>query len=196
VFVQLSGILKRIGVKLSKICSDLRLLSSGPYTGFREINLPPVQPGSSIMPGKVNPVIPEMVNQVCYQVTGNDLTVTMASESGQLQLNVFEPIIAFNLFQSLQVLTNACSILRRKCIDGITANKDTCMQMVRESCGLTTALVPRIGYEAAADLAREALQGGKSIYDLVLEEGLLSEEELCECLDPSNMTCPRNFEVK
>jgi aspartate ammonia-lyase len=196
VFVQLSGILKRIGVKLSKICSDLRLLSSGPYTGFREINLPPVQPGSSIMPGKVNPVIPEMVNQVCYQVTGNDLTVTMASESGQLQLNVFEPIIAFNLFQSLQVLTNACSILRRKCIDGITANKDTCMQMVRESCGLTTALVPRIGYEAAADLAREALQGGKSIYDLVLEKGLLSEEELCECLDPSNMTCPRNFEVK
>jgi aspartate ammonia-lyase len=109
---------------------------------------------------------------------------------------VFEPIIAFNLFQSLQVLTNACSILRRKCIDGITANKDTCMQMVRESCGLTTALVPRIGYEAAADLAREALQGGKSIYDLVLEKGLLSEEELCECLDPSNMTCPRNFEVK
>ncbi|MFO7816745.1 MAG: aspartate ammonia-lyase [Desulfovibrionales bacterium] len=196
VFVQLSGILKRIGVKLSKICSDLRLLSSGPYTGLREINLPPVQPGSSIMPGKVNPVIPEMVNQVCYQVTGNDLTVTMASESGQLQLNVFEPIIAFNLFQSLQVLTNACSILRRKCIDGITANRDKCMHMVRESCGLTTALVPRIGYEAAADLAREAMQGEKSIYDLVLEKGLMSEEELCECLDPNNMTCPRNFEVK
>jgi len=196
VFVQLSGILKRIGVKLSKICSDLRLLSSGPYTGLREINLPPVQPGSSIMPGKVNPVIPEMVNQVCYQVTGNDLTVTMASESGQLQLNVFEPIIAFNLFQSLQVLTNACSILRRKCIDGITANRDKCMQMVRESCGLTTALVPRIGYEAAADLAREAMQGEKSIYDLVLEKGLMSEEELCECLDPNNMTRPRNFEMK
>ncbi len=193
VFVQLSGILKRVGVKLSKICSDLRLLSSGPFTGLRDINLPPVQPGSSIMPGKVNPVIPEMVNQVCYQVIGNDQTVTMASESGQLQLNVFEPIIAFNLFQSLQVLTNACSFLRRKCIDGITANRGKCTEMVRDSCGLATALVPRLGYDKISELAREAQEKGKTIYGLVLEKGLLDPSELDKFLDPASLTTPHHF---
>jgi aspartate ammonia-lyase len=196
VFVQLSGILKRISVKLSKICNDLRLLSSGPYTGLREINLPQVQPGSSIMPGKVNPVIPEMVNQACYQVIGNDLTVTMASESGQLQLNVFEPIMAFNLFQSMQVLKNSCSILHNRCIRDVTANQDTCVEMVRDSSGLTTALVPCLGYDKAAELAHEAQETGKSIYELVLEKGLLDKQELDECLNPVNMTCPRDFRKK
>jgi len=193
VFVQLSGILKRISVKLSKICNDLRLLSSGPYTGLREINLPQVQPGSSIMPGKVNPVIPEMVNQACYQVIGNDLTVSMASESGQLQLNVFEPIMAFNLFQSMQVLKNSCSILHKRCIRDITANQNTCVEMVRDSCGLATALVPRLGYDRAAELAHEAQERRKSIYELVLEQGLLGKEELDEFLNPVNMTCPHDF---
>lgn len=193
-YVQLSGILKRISVKLSKICNDIRLLSSGPYTGFREINLPPVQPGSSIMPGKVNPVIPEMLNQVCYQVIGNDLTVTFAAEAGQLQLNVFEPIIAFNLFQSMQILQNGCSIFNSKCLRGITANAQRCEQMVRDSLGLVTALVPCLGYDQAANLAQEACSQNKSIYELVLEKGLLSPQELEELLDPQKMTCPRPYQ--
>ncbi|MFP4392609.1 MAG: aspartate ammonia-lyase [Desulfohalobiaceae bacterium] len=190
-YVQLSGILKRISVKLSKICSDIRLLSSGPYAGFREINLPAVQPGSSIMPGKVNPVIPEMLNQVCYQVLGNDLTVTFAAEAGQLQLNVFEPIIAFNLFQSMQILQNGCSIFNHKCLQGITANVQRCRQMVKDSMGLVTALVPCLGYDQAADLAKQACRENKSIYDLVLEKGLLSPQELEDLLDLQKMTCPR-----
>ncbi|MFW6401626.1 MAG: aspartate ammonia-lyase [Desulfohalobiaceae bacterium] len=190
-YVQLSGILKRVSVKLSKICSDIRLLSSGPYAGFREINLPAVQPGSSIMPGKVNPVIPEMLNQVCYQVMGNDLTVTFAAEAGQLQLNVFEPIIAFNLFQSMQILHNGCFIFNHKCLRGITANSQRCKQMVRDSLGLVTALVPCLGYDRAAELAKQAHKENKRIYDLVLEKGLLSPQELEELLDPQRMTCPR-----
>lgn len=191
-YVQLSGILKRISIKLSKICNDIRLLSSGPYTGFREINLPAVQPGSSIMPGKVNPVIPEMLNQVSFQVIGNDLTVSFAAEAGQLQLNVFEPIIAFNLFQSMQILQNGCFIFNQRCLQGITANAERCAQMVRESPGLVTALVPLLGYERAADLAAEALRENKSVYELVSEKGLLSARELEELLDPYKMTAPRH----
>jgi len=190
-FVQLSGILKRISVKLSKICNDIRLLSSGPHTGLQEINLPSVQTGSSIMPGKVNPVIPEMLNQVCYQVMGNDLTVTFASESGQLQLNVFEPIIACNIFQSLRILTNGCAIFNSKCLQGITANADQCAQMVRGSMGLATALAPCLGYDQAAKLARQACEENRTLYDLVLEKGLLSAKELEDLLDPQKMTCPR-----
>lgn len=188
--VQMSGILKRIAVKLSKICNDLRLLSSGPFAGFREINLPPVQPGSSIMPGKVNPVIPEMMNQICYQVIGNDLTITIAAEGGQLELNVFEPIISFNLFQSMEMLSKGSAIFREKCLKGITANADHCLEMVKKSCGLVTALVPCLGYDLAAQIAKEAQEKNKPIYDLVLEKGLLSKQELEDLLDPAKMTCP------
>ena len=190
-FVQLSGILKRISVKLSKICNDIRLLSSGPNTGLQEINLPSVQPGSSIMPGKVNPVLPEMLNQVCYQVMGNDLTVTFASEAGQLQLNVFEPIIACNLFQSFQILTNGCALFNTRCLQGITANTERCAIMVRNSMGLATALVPCLGYDLAAELAKQACEENRTLYDLVLEQGLMTPQELEDLLDPEKMTCPR-----
>lgn len=194
--VQLSGILKRIAVKISKICNDLRLLSSGPFAGFREINLPPVQPGSSIMPGKVNPVIPEMMNQICYQVIGNDLTITIAAEAGQLELNVFEPIMSFNLFQSMEMLKKGSIIFREKCIQGITANKEHCLEMVKKSSGLATALVPCLGYELAAQIAKEAQQKNKSIYELVLEKDLLTEKELEDLLDPQQMTCPRPLNLR
>lgn len=190
-FVQMSGVLKRIAVKLSKTCNDLRLLSSGPRAGLNEINLPPMQPGSTIMPGKVNPVIPEVVNQVCYQVIGNDVTITMAAEAGQLELNAFEPIIGFNLFQSLQVLERAMDVLRERCVDGITANAEVCRGHVERSTGLVTALVPFIGYEAAASLAQEALRTGRTVRDLAREKGLLPAEELDRILDPREMTRPR-----
>ncbi len=171
-FVQLSGVFKRIVVKLSKVCNDLRLLSSGPKAGFHEINLPPMQPGSSIMPGKVNPVIPEVFNQVAYQVIGNDLTVTMAGEAGQLQLNVMEPVIAFQLFQSIDIMRNAMITLADRCITGITANREVCRKYVEDSIGIVTALNPYIGYEQSTAIAKEALQTGKSVYDLILERGL------------------------
>jgi aspartate ammonia-lyase len=190
-FVQLSGVLKRVAVKLSKICNDLRLLSSGPRTGLNEINLPPMQPGSSIMPGKVNPVIPEVVNQVCFQVVGNDLTITMAAEAGQLQLNVFEPVIGFNLFQSVDMLTRAAVVLRERCVLGITANRERLRWMVENSIGLVTALVPFIGYEKSAALAKEALHTGRGVYELVREKGWLSQAELDEILSPDAMTRPR-----
>ncbi|NLW80971.1 MAG: aspartate ammonia-lyase [Desulfovibrionales bacterium] len=190
-FVQLSGVFKRVAVKLSKICNDLRLLSSGPLAGLGEINLPPMQPGSSIMPGKVNPVIPEMVNQVCYQAIGNDLTVTMAAEAGQLELNVFEPIIAFNLFQTMDMLLRAMRILKDRCIAGITANRERCAQMVRQSAGIVTVLVPYLGYDEAAGIAKEAASTGKTVYDLVLEKGRMTREELEDALDPMKMTHPR-----
>ena len=167
-FVQLSGVLKRIAVKISKVCNDLRLLSSGPRAGFNEIDLPAMQPGSSIMPGKVNPVIPEVVNQVCFQVVGNDLTVTMAAEAGQLQLNVFEPVIAFNLFQSVDMLTRACVVLREKCVVGIVANRERIRYLLERSIGVVTALVPYIGYERANAVAREALDSERGVYELVL----------------------------
>jgi aspartate ammonia-lyase len=190
-FVQLSGVLKRIAVKLSKICNDLRLLSSGPRAGLAEINLPPRQPGSSIMPGKVNPVIPEVVNQICYQVVGNDLTITMAAEAGQLQLNVMEPVIAFNLFQSLSMLTRGAAVLRERCVLGITANRERMLQMVHDSIGLVTALVPYIGYDRSTQVAKEALESGRGVYELITEKGWLTQAELDEILSPEAMTRPR-----
>ena len=194
-FVQLSGILKRIAVKISKICNDLRLLSSGPRAGLNEINLPAMQPGSSIMPGKVNPVIPEVVNQICFQVVGNDLTVTMAAEAGQLQLNVFEPVIAFNLFQSVEMLAQGCHVLRAKCVTGITANRDHLRYMLERSIGVVTALVPYIGYEKSSAVAREALESDRGVYELVLEKGWLTREQLDEVLSPDAMTKPRAMPV-
>ena len=182
-FVQLSGVLKRCAVKLSKICNDLRLLSSGPRTGLGEINLPPMQPGSSIMPGKVNPVIPEVVNQVCFDVIGGDVTVTLAAEAGQLQLNVFEPVIAFRLLRNIQTLRNACVVLRERCIGGITANADRMRYFVEHSIGLVTALVPVIGYAEAGAVAKAALESGRGVTELVLERGLLTRQQLDALLD-------------
>ncbi len=192
-YVQVSGVLKRVATKMSKICNDLRLLSSGPRTGFGEINLPAMQPGSSIMPGKVNPVIPEVVNQVCFQVIGSDITVTMACEGGQLQLNVFEPVIAFNLFNSINMMKNAFETLAYTCVDGITANTEHCKSLVLNSIGLVTALNPYLGYENSTMVAKEALATGGSVYDIVLEKGLLAKEELDEIIKPENMIQPRNF---
>ena len=194
-FVQLSGVLKRIAVKLSKICNDLRLLSSGPRAGLAEISLPPMQPGSSIMPGKVNPVIPEVVNQVCFQVVGNDLTVTMAAEAGQLQLNVFEPVIAFNIFQSVDMLAKACVVLRERCVIGIQANRDWIRHMLERSIGIVTALVPYIGYEKASAVAKEAQQTDRGVYELVLEKNWLTRAELDDILSPEAMTKPRPMPV-
>jgi aspartate ammonia-lyase len=190
VFVQLSGVLKRCAVKLSKICNDLRLLSSGPRAGFNEINLPAVQPGSSIMPGKVNPVIPEVVNQVCFDVIGGDVTVTMAAEAGQLQLNVFEPIIAFRLLRSLESMRNACNVLTAKCVTGITANKEQLRWFVENSIGLVTALVPTLGYDNATEIAAEALVSGRGVYEIVLEKGLLEKKELDRIMNAKAMTGP------
>lgn len=189
-YVQISGVLKRVSAKLSKVCNDLRLLSSGPKCGLNEINLPKMQPGSSIMPGKVNPVIPEVVNQVCYFVIGSDITVTFASEGGQLQLNVFEPVIAYSLFNSIVMLEKAMITLADKCIDGITANEQICSDFVYNSIGIVTALNPYIGYENSASIAKEALNTGKRVYDLALERGLLSKEELDNILTPQNMLNP------
>ena len=183
-FVQLSGVLKRVAVKLSKTCNDLRLLSSGPRVGFNEINLPPVQAGSSIMPGKVNPVIPEVVNQIAFEVIGNDVTVSFAAEAGQLQLNAFEPIIVRNLFNSLRFLRHGCTTLASRCIIGITANRDDLRDMIDKSIGIVTALNPHIGYENASAVAAEAHKTGKGVMEIVLEKGLLSKEELDEILRP------------
>jgi aspartate ammonia-lyase len=191
VFVQLSGVLKRCAVKLSKICNDLRLLSSGPRAGFGEINLPPMQPGSSIMPGKVNPVIPELVNQVCFDIIGGDVTVSMAAEGGQLQLNVFEPIIAYRLLRGLITLSRACDILRLKCVSGITANPDRMRRFVERSIGVITALVPVLGYETTSAIAKEALETGRGVYELVCDSGLMTREELDLLLNPEAMTAPR-----
>jgi len=169
-YVQLSGVLKRVAVKASKICNDLRLMASGPRAGLGEINLPPVAPGSSIMPGKINPVIPEVVNQVAFEVIGNDVTVTMAAQAGQLELNVMEPVIAFNLFRSIEMLGQACHILAERCVAGITANREHCRQMVENSIGLVTALNPYIGYEKSTEIANQALATGRSVYAIVLEK--------------------------
>ncbi len=186
-FVTFSGILKRVAVKLSKICNDLRLLSSGPRAGLGEIILPAVQAGSSIMPGKVNPVIPEVVNQVCYQVIGNDLTVTMAAEAGQLQLNAMEPVVAYNLLNSLTILTNVIDVLTKKCVLGIRADADRCAALLDNSLVLATALAPHLGYDAAARVAKQALASGQSIREVVLEIGLVPEEKLDSILSASNM---------
>jgi len=189
-FVQVSGVLKRVAVKLSKTANDLRLLSSGPRAGFGEINLPPRQAGSSIMPGKVNPVIPEVVNQVAFEVIGNDVTITMAAEGGQLQLNAFEPIIAYSLFRSIGHLTQACATLTERCVIGITANEDHLAALVKNSIGLVTALGPVIGYEKATQVAQIALHENRGVVDVVLGLGLLSEAELDEILNPERLTHP------
>ncbi len=192
-YLQLSGVLKRLAVKLSKICNDLRLLSSGPRAGLNEINLPQMQPGSSIMPGKVNPVIPEVVNQIAYQVIGMDVTVTLAAEAGQLQLNVMEPVMAFDLFTMLEMLKRGCRVLNQRCISGITANEERCRELVFNSTSIVTALNPVIGYEVSAAIAKEALEDKRSIRDLVLEKGLLSAERIDEILSVENLMHPRFF---
>ena len=187
-FVQLSGVLKRVAVKLSKTCNDLRLLSSGPRVGLGEINLPPMQAGSSIMPGKVNPVIPEVVNQIAFEVIGNDLTVSFAAEAGQLQLNAFEPIIAHSIFKSINHLRAGCRTLADRCVVGITANREHLRKGVERSIGVVTALNPYIGYVNATEVAREALETGLSVYELVLEKKLLTKAQLDTLLRPETLT--------
>jgi len=187
-FVVYSSAMKSLAIKLSKVCNDLRLLSSGPRTGLREIHLPPKQPGSTIMPGKVNPVIPEVVNQVCYRVIGSDLTVAMAAAGGQLQLNVFEPVIAACIFEAQTLFINAARTLRVHCVDGITANPEVCRHYVEASIGTVTALNPVIGYERATELAAEAMASGRGILELVRERGLLTEEQIARVFDPAVLT--------
>jgi aspartate ammonia-lyase len=191
-FVQLSGVLKRTAIKLSKTCNDLRLLSSGPRAGLGEINLPPMQAGSSIMPGKVNPVIPETVNQVAFEVLGNDVTISFAAEAGQLQLNAFEPIIAHSLFKSIDHLEAGCRVLSERCVKGITANTRRLRKNVERSIGTITALSPLIGYARSAEIAQEALATEADIYDLVLARGILTAEQLSKLLEPEMLTHPRS----
>ena len=192
-FVQMSASLKRAAVQISKICNDLRWLSSGPRCGLNEIKLPPMQPGSSIMPGKVNPVIPEVVNQICYQVMGYDAVVSMAAEASELELCMAEPIIAYDLLHGMMILKNACVTLAARCINGIEANREVCRGYVENSIGLVTAMVPVIGYEQSAAIAKEALKTGGSVYQLILDKGLLSKEQLDDMLKPENMTDPREI---
>jgi aspartate ammonia-lyase len=187
-FVLYSSCMKSLAIKLSKVCNDLRLLSSGPRCGLREINLPPKQPGSSIMPGKVNPVIPEVVNMVCFRVIGSDVTISMAAEGGQLQLNVFEPVIAACIFEAQTLFINAADTLRVHCVDGITANPEVLAHYVDFSIGTVTALNPVIGYERATELATEAARTGRGILELVREKGILSEAQIAAVLDPKVMT--------
>lgn len=189
-FVAVSGSLKACAVTLSKIANDLRLMSSGPRAGFGEINLPARQNGSSIMPGKVNPVIPEVVNQVAFNIIGNDMTITMAAEAGQLELNAFEPIVFYCLFQSIDTLTYAVQTFVDNCITGITANVERCRELVDNSIGIVTALCPFIGYERAAELAKRALKENTSVRKLILEEKIMTEEELDNVLNPITMTTP------
>ena len=186
-YVSYSAALKRLAVKLSKMCNDLRLMASGPRCGLHEINLPPMAPGSSIMPGKVNPVIPELMNQVCFKVIGNDITVSFAAEAGQLQLNVMEPVITQSVLESVTWLINAINTLRAKCIEGITVNREHCDNMVKNSIGIVTALNPYIGYKNSTKVAKEALASGRAVYDIVLEQGLMTQEKLDEALDPKKM---------
>lgn len=186
-FVYVSGIVKSCAVTLSKMASDLRLMSSGPRTGFAEINLPARQNGSSIMPGKVNPVIPEVVNQIAFRVIGNDLTVTMAAEAGQLELNAFEPVLFYSLLESLEMLATGIHLLTKDCIEGITVNKQRCRQEVEDSIGIVTALCPKLGYVKAAKLAKRALAENKKVKDVLLEEGIIEEKEIENILDPKKM---------
>ncbi len=192
-FIMFHAALKRLAVKLSKISNDLRLMSSGPRCGFAEINLPPMQPGSTIMPGKVNPVIPEVVSQVAYKVCGNDTTVTMGVEAAQLQLNPMEPTVIYCVFQSMEMLINAMETFRIRCVEGITANVDRCRDMVYNSIGLVTALNPYLGYEMSTEIAKTALESGRSVYDLVIEKGCMTKAELDEVLKPEYMVKPRKF---
>ena len=195
-FAQMAATLKRAAVQVSKICNDLRWLSSGPRCGLGEIRLPPMQPGSSIMPGKVNPVIPELVNQICYQIIGYDVTISMASEASELELNMAEPIIAYDLLHGLMIFKNACVTLAARCVSGIEANEAQCRHYVENSIGLVTALNPVIGYERSAAVAKEALATGGSVYELVLRNGWLSKAKLDDLLSPANMTDPRQVPVE
>lgn len=195
-YVSYSSALKRLAVKLSKICNDLRLMASGPRCGLNEINLPPKAPGSSIMPGKVNPVIPEVTNQVCFKVIGNDTAVCFAAEAGQLELNVMEPVITECLFESLIWLKNAIETLTEECILGITVNRERCYEMVKNSIGIVTALNPYIGYKTSSKVAKEALATNRSIYDIILEQNIMSKEELDKALDPKEMLQSHKFTLK
>ena len=186
-FVYASGIIKSAAVSLSKIANDLRLMSSGPRAGFNEINLPAMQNGSSIMPGKVNPVIPEVVNQIAFKVIGNDTTVTMAAEAGQLELNAFEPIILYSLFESLDTLTNGVRVFTEKCIKGITVNTEICRAEVERSTGIVTVLCPHIGYTKSASIAKRALRENRTVREIILEDGIIPEDKIDEVLDPYKM---------
>ncbi|MGM0419706.1 MAG: aspartate ammonia-lyase [Bacillota bacterium] len=188
--VGVSSVLKTAATNLSKIANDLRLMSSGPRTGINEISLPAVQPGSSIMPGKVNPVIPEVINQIAFQIIGNDMTITMAAEAGQLELNVMQPVLIYDLFQSIEMLKNGIITFNNNCVKGIEANKARCKMLVENSVGIITAINPHVGYEAAARVAKKALAEGRSVREIILEEGILSEKELEEILNPYEMTEP------
>ena len=195
-FIMNSSAQKRLAVKLSKICNDLRLLSSGPRCGLGEFNLPARQPGSSIMPGKVNPVIPEVMNQIAFKVIGNELCVTMADEAAQMELNAMEPVMAQCCFESAELLVNGFDTLRIRCVEGITANEEKCLQYVHNSIGVVTALNPIIGYKNSTKIAREALENGRGVYELVLEHGILSREELDEVLKPENMIRPVKLNIR
>ena len=189
-FIMNSSALKRLATKMSKICNDLRLLSSGPRAGLGEINLPPMQNGSSIMPGKINPVIPEVVTQVAFHVIGNDTTITMAAEAGQMELNAFEPVVFYSLFSSITSMTGAVNTLVKNCILGITANEKRCEDLVSKSVGITTALCPYIGYQKAASIAKKSLKTGESVTSLVLKDELLTQKQLDDILDPYALTGP------
>ena len=191
-----SSALRRLAVKVNKICNDLRLLACGPRCGIGEFNLPPMQPGSSIMPGKVNPVIPEVMSQVCYKVMGNDLCVTMAGDAAQMELNAMEPVMAQCCFESIDLMTNGFDTLRKRCVLGITANEDKCRSEVHNSIGVVTALNPVIGYKNSTKIAKEALETGRSVYDLVLEHGILTKEDLDTILSPENMIKPVKLDIK
>jgi aspartate ammonia-lyase len=191
-----SSAMRRLAVKVNKICNDLRLLACGPRCGIGEFNLPPMQPGSSIMPGKVNPVIPEVMSQVCYKVMGNDLCVTMAGDAAQMELNAMEPVMAQCCFESIELLENGFDTLRVRCIEGITANAEKCRNEVHNSIGVVTALNPVIGYKNSTKIAKEALETGRSVYDLVLEHGILTKEDLDTILSPENMIKPVKLDIK
>ena len=191
-----SSAMRRVAVKMNKICNDLRLLASGPRCGLGEFNLPPMQPGSSIMPGKVNPVIPEVMNQISYKVIGNDLCVAMSGEAAQMELNAMEPVMAQCCFESAELLMNGFDTLRTLCVDGITANEETCRRYVHDSIGVVTALNPVIGYKNSTKIAKEALETGKGVYDLVLEHDILSKEDLDTILEPENMIKPVKLDIK
>lgn len=189
-YTEVSSALKILAINMSKIANDLRLMSSGPRTGINEINLPPRQPGSSIMPGKVNPVMAEVINQISFQVIGNDHTISLASEAGQLELNVMEPVLVFNLLQSLSILQNGIDVFRKYLIEGITANVDRAKELVEQSVGIITAINPHVGYEVSTRIAKEAISSGRSVREICIENGILSEEELNVILDPKEMTKP------
>ncbi|MBB5174390.1 aspartate ammonia-lyase [Texcoconibacillus texcoconensis] len=190
VYTQLSSSMKILSINLSKQANDLRLMSSGPRTGLNEINLPPRQAGSSIMPGKVNPVMCEVVNQIAFQVQGNDQTISLASEAGQLELNVMQPVLVFNLLQSFTILQNGLNVYREYAIEGMTANVERCRELVEHSVGIITAINPHVGYETASRIAKEAISSGRSVREICVEKGILTEEELNQILDPQDMTNP------